>query len=174
MLLIILIALLCFIALILVVATTKPDTVHYERSITINASAERILPHIHDFHKWMAWSPYEKFDPGMKREFSGATEGKGAKYAWDGNGKAGAGTMEVLETSTAGVKIDLRFTQPFKNECIANFVFTSQGAATKITWSLDGPSMFMGKVMSVFMNMDKMIGKDFEAGLADLKSIMEK
>ena len=174
MLLYILIGLAIAIALILIIASTKPNTVHYERSATIDASAEKILPHINDYHKWTAWSPYEKLDPNMKREFAGAKEGKGARYSWSGNSKAGEGTMEILESTTSGVKMDLRFVKPFKSDCIANFILTPQGSNTKVTWSLDGPNLFMGKVMSVVMNMDKMIGKDFETGLASLKSAAEK
>jgi len=169
----ILLGLAVFIVGILIAASMKPNSVHYERSTVINASPESILPHITDFHKWMPWSPWEKLDPNMKREYMAAPRGVGAKYGWSGNGKAGEGTMEILEANTNGVKIDLRFVRPFKNQCITHFHFTPQGSATNVRWTMDGPNMFMGKVMGMFMNMDKLIGKDFENGLAGLKHVAE-
>ena len=174
MLLYILFGLAALIALVLVVASTKPDTVHYERATVMNASPEKILPHIADFHKWMAWSPWDKLDPDMKREYTGAAQGAGAKYGWRGNGKAGEGTMEILAASNSGVKIDLRFVKPFQSDCVTHFHFTPQGGHTHVRWTMDGPNTFMGKVFSLFMNMDKMIGKDFEQGLVDLKAAAEQ
>ena len=174
MLLYILLGLAVIIAGLLIAASMKPNTVHYERSTVINASPEKILPHLTDFHKWIPWSPWEKLDPNMKREFIGAAQGVGAKYGWSGNGKAGEGTMEIQEASNSGVKIDLRFVRPFKNDCITHFHFAPQGNATNVRWTMDGPNLFMGKVMGVFMDMDKMIGKDFESGLAGLKTEVEK
>ncbi|MEO8588283.1 MAG: SRPBCC family protein [Flavobacteriales bacterium] len=174
MLTFILLTIAALIVLVLVIAATKPNTVRYERSIAINASPDRILPHISDFHKWMAWSPWEKMDPGMKREYSGAPSGPGAKYVWNSTGRAGEGTMEVLEASPSAVKIDLRFVRPFKNDCVATFHFEPQGNATNVRWTMDGPNLFIGKVMGVFMNMDKMVGKDFETGLANLKAVAER
>lgn len=174
MLLYILLALAIIIVGILIVASTKPDTVHYERSTVISAPPERILPHIVDFHKWQPWSPWEKLDPTMKRDYLGAAQGIGAKYAWSGNSKAGEGTMEILEAGNDGVKIDLRFIRPFKNACITHFQFTPQGPATTVRWTMDGPNLFMGKLMGLFIPMDKMIGKDFDSGLAGLKTQAEK
>lgn len=174
MLLYILIGLAVFIAGILIAASMKPNTAHYERSTVIHASPEKILPHIADFHNWKPWSPWEELDPNMKRDYLGAAQGVGAKYAWSGNGKAGEGTMEVQEAGTSGVKIDLRFVRPFKNDCITHFHFTPQGNATTVRWTMDGPNLFIGKLMSLFIPMDKMIGKDFEAGLEGLKAQAEK
>ena len=174
MLLYILLGLAILIAIILIVASTKPDMVHYERVTIIHAPTDRILPHIVDFHKWAVWSPWDKMDPAMKREYTGAAQGVGAKYGWNSKGRPGEGSMEIREVSTSAVKVDLRFVRPFKNDCIATFHFAPQGNATNVRWTMDGPNLFMGKVMSVFMNMDKMIGKDFEAGLADLKAQAEK
>lgn len=127
MLLYILIGLTVLVVGLLIVASLKPNTAHYERTTVINAPPDRILPHVVDFHQWKSWSPWEKLDPNMKRHHLGAAQGVGAKYAWSGNGKAGEGTMEVLEASTSGVKIDLRFVRPFKNDCITHFHFTPQG-----------------------------------------------
>lgn len=173
MLLYILIGLAVLIAGILIAASLKPNTVHYERSAVINAPPEKILPHIADFHNWKPWSPWEKLDPNMRRSYAGAPSGVGAKYAWSGK-KAGEGTMEVLEAGTSGVKIDLRFIRPFKNACITHFHFSPQGNATSVRWTMDGPNLFMGKLMGLFIPMDKMIGKDFEQGLAGLKAEAEK
>jgi hypothetical protein len=112
----------------------------------------------------------------MKRDHSSVPlMGSAPNTRWSGNGKAGEGTMEDPGGfSTRGVKIDLRFIRPFKNDCITHFHFTPQGNATTVRWTMDGPNLFMGKVMGVFLNMDKMIGKDFENGLAELKTQVEK
>lgn len=174
MLLYILLGLVLLIALALVIASTKPNTVHYERSIVIQAPAERIAPYVVDFRKWAAWSPWEKMEPDMKRTFTGPNSGVGAQYAWDAKGRAGAGSMEVLEAAPSLVKIDLRFIRPFKNECIASFHFTPQAGGTQVRWTMDGPNLMMGKIFSTIMNMDKMIGKDFEAGLTAMKAAVEK
>lgn len=173
MLLYILIGLAVIIAAILIAAATKSNTVHYERSTVINASPEKILPHLIDFHRWMPWSPWEKTDADMQRSYSGAATGVGAKYHWAGK-KAGEGTMEVLKEDTSGVKIDLRFMKPWKAECVVHFTFTPQPNGTHVRWTMDGPNSFMGKVFGLFANMDKMIGKDFETGLAGLKQQAEK
>ncbi len=173
MVLYILIGLVVLLATILITASTKPSTVHYERSTVINAPPERILPHLVDFHKWATWSPWEKVDPGMKREYSGAASGKGAQYTWSGNGKAGEGSMEIMEVTANAVNVDLCFIKPLKNECAIWFRCIPEGANTKLFWTMEGPNLFMGKVMSLFINMDKMIGKDFESGLADLKKQVE-
>ena len=173
MLLYILLGLAVIIVIILAIAATKPNAVRYERSTVIHAAPERILPHLIDFRAWRPWSPWEKLDPDMERSYSGAESGPGARYAWSGK-KAGAGTMEVLAVDADSVNIDLRFTRPFKNDCVVWFRCAPQGPDTKLTWTMDGPQIFMGKVMSVFMNMEKMIGKDFETGLAVLKREAEK
>ncbi len=173
MLLYILLGVAALIAIVLIAASRKPGTVHYERSIAINASPERILPHLVDFHNWATWSPWEKLDPTMKREFSGAQSGPGAKYFWSGNGRAGEGTMEILEASNAGVQIDLRFVKPFKSDCVSWFRLVPQGGGTTVMWTMDGPNLLMGKLMGIFINMDKMVGKDFETGLVRLKEQAE-
>ncbi|MBL7952365.1 MAG: SRPBCC family protein [Flavobacteriales bacterium] len=172
MLLYIILGLAVIIIGIFIAASLKPNTVHYERSVVIDASPERILPHIVDFHKWQSWSPWEKMDADLQRSYSGSAAGVGAMYAWAGK-KAGEGTMEVLDASNGGVKIDLRFIKPWKAECVAQFHFTPQPNGTNVRWTMDGPNTFMGKVFGLFVNMDKMIGKDFESGLSALKSSVE-
>jgi hypothetical protein len=161
------------VAVVLIWAATKPDTFRVERSTTIKAPPEKIVALIDDFHQWGTWSPWEKLDPNMKRTHSGAARGKGAVYAWEGNSKAGAGRMEVLDSSPSHVGIQLDFLKPFASHNTAEFILQPNGDSTNVTWVMQGPNAYIGKVMSVFMSMDKMIGKDFEAGLANLKARAE-
>lgn len=162
------------IAAILGYAATKPDTFTVSRSATINAPPEKIVPLLADFHRWPAWSPWEKLDPAMQRTHSGAPSGKGAAYAWSGNSKAGEGRMEIIDSSNSRVTIKLDFVKPFASSNIAEFTLHPHGNATDVTWTMRGPSIFMTKVMTVFVSMDKMIGKDFEAGLTSIKAAAEK
>ena len=160
---------------LLIFAATRPDAFRVQRQVSIKAPPEKIFPLINDFHQWGAWSPYEKLDPAMKRTYSGAGLGKGAVYAWDGSGKAGAGRMEIQESSPSSrVAIQLDFTKPFEARNTAEFTLQHQGDATTVTWAMYGPSPYIAKLMGVFFSMDTMIGKDFEAGLANLKSTSEK
>lgn len=163
------------IAAVLAIALTKPDTFRVERALAVKAPAAAIYPLIADFHRWTSWSPFEGRDPDMKRSFDGPAQGKGATYAWDGNKDIGAGRMEILEASVPSkVRIKLDFERPFEGHNIAEFTFVPQGDATLVTWAMYGPAPFMSKLMQVFINMDGMIGKDFEAGLANLKKLTEK
>jgi uncharacterized protein YndB with AHSA1/START domain len=162
------------IAIVLILAAAKPDTFHVERATAIAAPPERIFPLISDFRNWTSWSPFEKLDPAMKKTLSGAESGKGAVYEWQGNGKAGQGRMEIAAASPSKIAIDLHFLKPFKAHNLAEFKLEPQGGSTKVTWSMDGKSPFMVKVMHTLFNMDRMVGKDFEAGLANLKAIAEK
>jgi hypothetical protein len=163
------------IAIVLLLALTKPNTFAVQRAIGIKAPAEKIFALINDFHQWGTWSPYENKDPAMKRTYSGANSGKGAVYAWDGNKNVGSGRMEILDTSVPSkIVIKLDFFKPFEGHNTAEFTMLPQGDATNLTWVMRGPAPFMSKVMQVFMNIDKMIGKDFEVGLANLKKITEK
>jgi hypothetical protein len=163
------------IAAMLMLALTKPNTFAVQRAISIKAPAEKIFPLINDFHQWVAWSPYENKDPAMKRTYSGAESGKGAVYAWDGNSNVGSGRMEILDTSVPSkIVIKLDFFKPFEGHNTAEFTMLPQGDATYLTWLMHGPAPFMSRLMQVFMNIDKMIGKDFEVGLANLKKITEK
>jgi uncharacterized protein YndB with AHSA1/START domain len=172
---IIAVALAIAIAIVLILAATKPATFSVRRATTLKAPAERIFPLINDFHRWESWSPYENKDPAMKRTYSGAASGKGAVYAWDGNKNVGSGRMEILEASAPSkVVIKLDFITPFEGHNTAEFTMLPQGDATNLTWVMRGPMPFMMKVLHVFINMDRMIGKDFEAGLANLKRLTEK
>src|SRR6476659_8580882 len=163
------------IAVVLILAATKPDTLRVQRAITVSAPAENIFPLINDFHQWRAWSPYEHKDPAMKRTYGGADSGKGAVYGWDGDKNVGSGRMEILDSSApAKIVIKLDFFKPFEGHNTAEFTMLPQGDATHVTWLMHGQSPFMGKIMNVFINMDRMIGKDFEIGLANLKRLTEK
>jgi uncharacterized protein YndB with AHSA1/START domain len=162
------------IASVLILAATKPDTFSVGREIDIKAPPEKIFVLISDFHQWAAWSPWEKLDPAMKRSFSGASTGKGAVYGWEGNKKVGAGRMEILEHATpTRVVIKLDFIKPFEAHNTAEFTLLPRGDTTHVTWLMSGPSPFVAKIMHVFMNMDRMVGRDFEAGLANLKRLTE-
>ena len=158
-----------------VLAAIKPDTFRVERTASIKAPPEKIFTQISDLKAWAAWSPYEKKDPAMKRTFGPVTAGKGAVYEWDGNKNVGKGRMEITEAAQPSkVLIKLDFIEPFEGHNTAEFTMDGKGGATQVTWAMYGPANFVSKLMGVFFNMDKMIGADFEAGLANLKSITEK
>jgi uncharacterized protein YndB with AHSA1/START domain len=163
------------VAVVLLLAAIKPDTFSVRRVITVKAPPDKIFPLINDFHQWGNWSPYETKDPAMKRSYSGAASGKGAVYGWDGNNKVGSGRMEILDASVPEkIVIKLDFARPFEGHNTAEFTMLPQGNATKVTWLMHGSVPFIGKVMHLFMNIDKMVGKDFEIGLANLKELTEK
>jgi carbon monoxide dehydrogenase subunit G len=163
------------IAVILVVATTKPDIFRFERTASIKAPPEKIFPLINDFHKWGPWSPYEKKDPAMKRTYSGAASGKGAAYEWEGNNEVGKGRVVITDTSPPSkVVIKLDMIKPFEGHNIVEFTLEPKGDVTNVTWAISGTANYISKVMCVFVNMDKMAGKDFEVGLASLKALAEK
>ena len=163
------------IAIVLILAATKQNTFSVQRATTVKAPPERIFPLINDFHQWGSWSPYENKDPAMKRSYSGAESGKGAVYGWEGNKNVGSGRMEILDTSApTKIVIKLDFFTPFEGHNTAEFTMLPQGNVTNVTWVMHGPAVFISKVMQVFMNLDKMIGKDFEAGLVNLKTVTEK
>ena len=163
------------IAAILVLAATKPKTLRVQRAIGIKARAEEIFPLISDFHQWLKWSPYEEKDPAMKRTYGGADSGTGAVYGWDGDKNVGSGRMEILEAAAPSkIVIKLDFFKPFEGHNTAEFTMLPQGDGTHVTWVMHGPANFMSRLIQVFMNLDRMIGRDFEAGLAKLKTITEK
>ena len=163
------------IATVLIFAARKPDTLRVTRSMRVTAPAETIFPLINDFRQWGGWSPYEHKDPAMKRSYSGAESGKGAVYAWDGNNNVGSGRMEILEIQPPSrIVIKLDFIRPFEGHNTAEFTMLPQGDATNLTWTMVGPAPLMSRLMQVFINLDQMIGKDFEAGLANLKKLTEK
>ncbi len=154
-------------------AAVQPDTIHVERSATIAAPADVTLSLVSDLHQWAAWSPWEKLDPNMRRTFAGPPSGVGASYAWAGNDKVGEGRMTITDVKPQQVTIKLEFLKPWEATNTTTFVTSADGASTKLTWAMDGPANFMTKLMCVFMPMDKMVGPDFEKGLAQLKPLAE-
>ena len=166
------------IVVVLAFAATRPPTFRYERSIRIAAPMLQVAEQIDDFHAWAKWSPWEHIDPTMTRTFSGADAGVGAVYEWDSKGKAGAGRMEITEMRAGPdsglISIKLDFLKPFKANNTAEFAMTPSESGTDLTWAMFGPSPFISKLMGVFINVDAMIGKDFEAGLVALKRNAEQ
>ena len=153
---------------------TRPGSFKVQRSASINAPAETVFPLINDFHRWAEWSPFERFDPDMRRSFGGAQQGNGATYAWEGNNKAGKGSMEIIgSTPPSNVKIQLDFEKPFPSNNLTDFILQPSGDQTNVTWAMSGPSSFIVKFIGIFMSMDRMIGKDFEEGLFNLKRVAE-
>lgn len=156
------------------IAATRPDTFQVQRTASIQAPPEEVFALIEDFQRWGSWSPYENRDPQMKRTYSGPARGEGAVYEWAGNRNIGKGRMVIEDASRPShVTISLDFIEPFEAHNTAEFTLEPAGGATRVTWAMHGPNQFIGKVMSVFIDMDDMIGRDFEAGLSRLKSIAE-
>jgi uncharacterized protein YndB with AHSA1/START domain len=161
--------------LILAMASMQPSTFGVKRMTTIKAPPEKIAALIGDFHNWQSWSPWEHLDPQMKRTFSGPPSGKGAIYSWEGNSDVGAGRMEVTDMAgPSRIVIKLDFLLPLETHSTTEFALAPQGDETMVTWNMTGPMPFVSKIMSVFMSMDTMIGKDFEKGLAQMKAAAEK
>lgn len=160
---------------VLLLASTKPDTFRVTRATTIKASPEKIYPMIADFHRWTAWSPYENKDPAMKRTYGGTPGAVGQTYAWTGDKNVGQGSMTVTEAAAPSkIALKLDFVSPFEAHNTVVFSMVPQGDGTTVSWDMQGPTPFIGKIMHVFMNMDKMVGTDFEVGLANLKTQAEK
>ena len=160
---------------VLMLAASKPDVFRIQRAATVKAAPGKVFPSINDFHNWAAWSPYEKLDPTMRKSYTGSANGKGAVYEWEGNSKAGKGRMEITDTSTPSrVVIKLDFLKPFEGHNISEFALDGKGNSTQVTWAMHGPNSYMAKMMSIFMSMDQLLGKEFENGLANLKAAAEK
>jgi len=169
----IVIAVVVLLAGLLLYAATRPDTFEVRRAVVIQAPPQKVYPLIEDFHRWTVWSPWEKLDPDLQRTYSGPDAGEGATYAWSGNGKAGAGQMRITRSEAQRVTIDLDFEKPFKASNVAEFVLQPVGGSTEVTWRMTGKQGFMHKLMGTVMNMDAMVGRDFEAGLQALKTLSE-
>lgn len=164
-----------FVAGVLGFATTKPDTFKVQREVSIKAPPQKVAALLTDFREWKSWSPWETLDPGMQRTYSGPDSGKGARYAWQGNDKVGAGRMEITEAAQPErTVIKLDFLKPFESHNTTTFTMTPEGDGTRVNWTMTGPSPYVSKVMTVFVSMDKMIGKDFEKGLTNLKAAAEQ
>ena len=170
----ILIAVVAILVVLVIVIATRPSEFRVERSATVSAPAPVVFAQVNDFHKWEAWSPYVKRDPAMKKSFEGAPAGVGAIYTWSGNHEVGEGRTTIIESRPSElIRIKLEFVRPFAGTSTAAFTFRPEGERTAVTWSLEGRNNFPAKAMGLVMNMDKMIGGDFEKGLAQMKSVVE-
>ena len=153
----------------------QPDAFSVRRSATMNASPADVFAQVNDFHNWQAWSPWARLDPNAIAKFSGPDSGKGAKFAWEGNDQVGQGDMEIVESKPNElIKIKLHFVKPFEGTNDTLFTFKPEGTGTAMTWEMSGKNNFVGKAMCMLMNMDAMVGGDFEKGLNSVKTIVEK
>jgi hypothetical protein len=166
---------LAFIALIFfVVIAGRPDEFVVSRVTKISMPPEKIFPRVNDLHAWETWSPWAKLDPNVKNSFAGAASGAGAAMSWAGNKKVGAGRMTITESKPCdSIRIRLEFLKPFKATNAAEFTFKPDGDQTVVTWSMSGKNNFFFKAFGLFVNCDNMIGKDFEKGLAAMRSMAE-
>ncbi len=156
-------------------AASMPDTFRIERSAIVNAPPAKVFPYLNSLRDFGAWSPWEKKDPNMKRTFRGPESGKGAAYEWDGNDDVGAGRMEITNsTEPTNVAMSLDFVRPFKGHNTVEFNLIPKKEGTEVVWTMEGHNEFMCKIMQIFVNADEMCGKDFDAGLANLKSLAEQ
>lgn len=161
-------------ALLAIVAALRPDDFSVTRSAIMAAPAAGVFEQVNDLYKWQAWSPWAKLDPQAKTSYTGPAAGEGASFRWEGNRNVGVGTMTIVESRPAErVKFRLDFEKPFAGTNAAEFTFKPEGDKTVVTWSMYGKSNFMAKVVGLFVNCDKMVGEQFDKGLADLKTIAE-
>jgi len=158
-------------ALFAIFVAMQPDEVTVERSTTVAAPPQVVFDQVNNFHKWQAWSPWAKLDPAAKNTFEGPDSGEGARFSWAGNDQVGEGRMAIAESqSPEHIKIDLEFIKPFPAKNVTLFKFTPEGDGTKVTWNMSGTNNFVGKAICLFMNMDTMVGGDFEKGLAEAEA----
>ena len=170
----ILLALVAAIAALLIYAASKPNTFRYQRSIRIHAAPEKIMPYLVNPNMATAWTPWEKKDLNMRQTFSGPESGVGSVMEWEGNREVGQGRAEIIAVETNKVVMKIDFQKPMKAINEAEYLLTPQGDETEMTWSMYGPQPFIAKVIGTVMNCEKMVGKEFEAGLANLKTLVEK
>src|SRR5687767_14119596 len=170
----ILIGIAVILAAFVAVVVMQPAAFRIVRSATVSAPPAEVFAQVNDFHRWRAWSPWENIDPALKRTYEGAEAGAGAIYAWAGNSQVGEGRMTITDSRPYDlIRFKLEFLKPFKATNTAEFAFKPEGNLTAVTWSMSGRNNFMGKAFCVFVNMDKMIGRDFEKGLANMKGVVE-
>lgn len=175
MLIRVLVAAVVVIGAVAAVIASRPSEFHVARATTIAAAPAVVFAQINDFHKWEAWNPWGKMDPGMKQSYEGEPAGVGAVYRWSGNHEVGEGRMTIVESRpNVQVKVQLEFYKPFAGTSLATFTLMPQGTnQTLVTWSMEGQNTFMAKAVHMVMNMDKMIGGQFEKGLAAMKTAAE-
>jgi hypothetical protein len=163
------------IGIVLVVAATRPDGFRVQRSASIKASPEKIFPHINNLQAFNAWNPFNRKDPDIKGSYSGAASGAGAAYAFEGNYDVGRGRIEITDSRPASeVRMNLHMLAPMEGRNVVEFTLHPKGDSTSVTWAIQGPMPYISKVVSLFCDMDAMIGKEFENGLADLKAIAKR
>ncbi len=174
MLLYSLIALGAVILVFLIVVAMQPDEFRVARSTKIAAPSSAVFAQVNDFHNWEAWNPWGKLDPAMKQTYEGAPAGVGAVNSWNGNAQVGEGRMTITDSHPSDlIRIKLEFMRPFAATHTAEFTFKPEGEQTAVTWSMAGKKNFISKGIGLFMSMDKMIGDQFDKGLADMKSVVE-
>jgi uncharacterized protein YndB with AHSA1/START domain len=170
----ILIALAVIIVVFVIIVALQPSEFRIVRSATISAPAPAVFAQVNDFHHWEAWSPWAKLDPAAKATFEGPPAGRGAIFRWAGNNEVGEGSMTITESRPSDlIRIKLEFLRPFAATNTAEFTFKPEGSQTAVTWSMEGKNNFIAKAVCLFMNMDKMVGGQFEKGLAQMKSVAE-
>ena len=170
----ILLSLAVIVILIVVIVAGQPDVFTVTRSSKISASPAEVFLHVNDLNAWENWSPWAKLDPDVKNSFAGAASGVGAAMSWAGNKKVGTGRMIITGSQPNElIRIRLEFLKPFKATNAAKFIFQTEGDQSVVTWSMSGKNNFFFKVFGLFMNCDQMVGRDFEKGLANLKSVVE-
>jgi hypothetical protein len=158
----------------LVLAAGQPEEYEISRKLPMNVSPMVVFEEVNDLHRWQNWSPWEKIDPDMKKSYTGASSGVGASYAWAGNGQVGEGRMTIIESHPGRlVRLKLEFLKPFKDTVNAELSFEPKGDETIVRWNMYGKRNFMGKAIGLVMNCDKIMGPQFEQGLADLKTVAE-
>jgi hypothetical protein len=170
----ILLILALIVVVLVAVVARRPSEFRIERTTVIAAPAAAIFAQVNDFHRWGAWNPWGKLDPEMKQTYTGPPWGVGAAYAWTGNRHVGEGRMTITESRPNElIRVRLEFLKPFANTATAEFTFRPQGNDTAVTWSMTGTNNFMAKAFHLVMNMDRMIGGQFDKGLADMKAAVE-
>ncbi|HVM33180.1 MAG TPA: SRPBCC family protein [bacterium] len=161
-------------AIFLLAASFQPSQFTFTRSITVDAPAKTCFQLVNNFHEWEKWSPWAKMDPGMQAAYEGPSSGVGATYSWEGNSKVGAGKMTLVKSTPFSlIDIQLEFLKPMKGQNLTEFTFAPEGRGTKVTWTMSGPLNLVGKAFHMVCSMDKMVGPDFEKGLAQLKAQAE-
>jgi len=170
----ILIALVVIVVGLVGVITLQPARYRVSRSTTIAAPAPVVFAQVNDFHKWSAWSPWEKIDPAMKRTYEGPSAAVGASYAWVGSREVGEGRMTIVESRPSDlIQVKLEFVKPFAGTSVAEFSFKPDGERTLVTWRMTGDKNFIAKAIHLVMSMDRMIGDQFDKGLAAMKTVAE-
>jgi len=162
------------VVVLVIVIAVRPSQFHVARTVSVAAPASVVFAQVNDFHKWSAWSPWARMDPAMKQAYEGAPSGAGAVYTWAGNHDVGEGRMTITESRPSDlIRIKLEFFKPFAGVSTAEFTFKPEGRQTLVAWSMTGRTTFVTKAVHLFLNVDKMIGDNFESGLSRIKSLAE-